>query len=151
MPPQAASAAPPTPPAPAAEVGDFPGAPGTSDATIAPSVSISEGAGSHCEPTRENADIGPVISNGARAAVEGAVQAARGRGATLLAGGSRGEGDGWFFQPTLVSVSDPLDPFAQEETFGPAAALLVADSGDAAVTIANSTRYGLLAPYPART
>jgi aldehyde dehydrogenase (NAD+) len=94
-------------------------------------------------PEEESVDVGPLISERARASVEEALAGARSRGARGLTGGTRPSGDGWFIEPALLEVDDPADPFTQDETFGPAAAVLVAGSDDEAVTIANATRYGL--------
>lgn len=47
--------------------------------------------------------------------------------------------------PSVVAVDDPADPFAQEETFGPAVAVLVVPDVDAVVRVANGTRFGLAA------
>lgn len=95
------------------------------------------------DPLDEKAEVGPLISQTARAAVAEAARGALGRGGRLLVGGDILQRDGWFWQPTIVGVSDPLDPFAQEEVFGPAMSVLVVDSEDDAVDVANGTRYGL--------
>ena len=89
--------------------------------------------------------VGPVISQDARQSVHGAVEDAVDRGAKILTGGGLPSDGGWFYPPTLLSVANPLDPFVQEETFGPAAAVMVAADDGEAVRIANSTRYGLSA------
>lgn len=94
-------------------------------------------------PRAEATDVGPLIHEEARHDVEGAVRATLGRGARLLAGGSGLEACGWFYRPTLVAVTDESDLFVHEETFGPVAAMLVVDTDDDAIRIANATRYGL--------
>jgi acyl-CoA reductase-like NAD-dependent aldehyde dehydrogenase len=94
-------------------------------------------------PEEESVDLGPLISERAREAVEASLDGAKSRGARLLTGGDRPPGDGWFIEPALLQVEDPADDFAQEETFGPAAAVLVAGSDEDALAIANATRYGL--------
>jgi acyl-CoA reductase-like NAD-dependent aldehyde dehydrogenase len=96
-------------------------------------------------PEDESVDAGPVISQRARADVETALAAARDRGARLLSGGGRPPADGWFVEPTVLALDDPSDAFAQDETFGPAVAVLVARDDDHAVRIANGTRFGLAA------
>lgn len=94
-------------------------------------------------PEEETADLGPLITQQARDSVEQDLRGARSRGARLLTGGLRPAGKGWFIEPALLQVDDPSDPFTQEETFGPAAAVLVAHSDEDAVAIANATRFGL--------
>lgn len=97
------------------------------------------------DPQEAETVVGPLISESARSGVADAVDAAVGRGATILTGGDGFPGSGWYYRPTLLRVVDRDDPFAQEEVFGPAAAVLVARHDDEVVAIANSTRYGLSA------
>jgi acyl-CoA reductase-like NAD-dependent aldehyde dehydrogenase len=97
------------------------------------------------DPLDEGTTVGPLISRDARDQVRSAVEDAVGRGARVLAGRSEPDRAGWFYAPTLLAVADAGDPFTQEETFGPAASVLVADSDADAVRIANGTRYGLSA------
>jgi aldehyde dehydrogenase (NAD+) len=66
------------------------------------------------------------------------------RGARLLSGGTAINRAGWFYEPTLLVVGDVRDEFVLNETFGPAAAVIVADSVDEAIEIANGTEYGLV-------
>lgn len=95
------------------------------------------------DPRQESTVVGPVIDAPAREAVEAAVADTVRRGGRLLEGGSRIDAPGWFVRPTLIEMSDPADPFMQEETFGPAAAVIACDSDEQAVALANGTRYGL--------
>ena len=94
-------------------------------------------------PEDEGTEIGPVINKAAKQSVVAALDATRLRGAVTLTGAGRDAGEGWFVSPTLVQVADPTDPFTQKETFGPAAAILVASSADEAVKVANATPFGL--------
>ena len=97
------------------------------------------------DPSNETTVVGPLISSAARDGVRISVDAALGRGGRLLTGNRSPELPGWFYAPPLVALNDPGDPFAQEETFGPAASVLVASDSDDAVRIANGTPYGLSA------
>ena len=97
------------------------------------------------DPSDETTVVGPLISSAAREGVRASVDAALGRGGRLLTGNRSPELPGWFYAPTLIALDDPGDPFAQEETFGPAASVLVAADPDDAVRIANGTPYGLSA------
>lgn len=97
------------------------------------------------DPSSEETRVGPVINEAACVGVSQAVDEAVSRGAELLTGGRRKEAAGWYYEPTLVALVDPLDPFAQEETFGPAASVLVADNSRTAIEWANATQYGLSA------
>jgi acyl-CoA reductase-like NAD-dependent aldehyde dehydrogenase len=97
------------------------------------------------DPLAEETVVGPVISEAAREDVGDAIREAVRRGARVLAGGDTPNADGWFYRPTLLQIADPADAFTQEEVFGPAATILVAKDENAAVEIANGTRYGLSA------
>jgi (Z)-2-((N-methylformamido)methylene)-5-hydroxybutyrolactone dehydrogenase len=70
-------------------------------------------------------------------------------GAELVTGGKRidGEGftNGYFVQPTVFANVSPNMRIAQEEIFGPVAAVIPFDGEDEAVAIANGTDYGLAA------
>lgn len=95
------------------------------------------------DPRAESTVIGPVIHAQARDEVVRAIRDARRRGARVLTGGVEVHADGWFVRPAVLHVDNPADAFVQEETFGPALAIIVVDSDDQAVTVANSTRFGL--------
>lgn len=73
----------------------------------------------------------------------------RDEGAQLITGGSRiasdNLADGYFVEPTVFSEVDPNMRIAQEEIFGPVAAIIPFDGEDEAVSIANGTPYGLAA------
>ena len=97
------------------------------------------------QPGDEATDVGPLIGQPARESVQAALDRARQRGAVQLTASAPIADDGWFVAPALLQVADPDDEFAQAETFGPAAAVLVAESEDHAVEIANSTPFGLSA------
>ncbi len=65
------------------------------------------------------------------------------RGATILAGGQRNPGKGYFFQPTVLTGVRPDMPAGCEEVFGPVAAMIRAKNTEDAINIANHTPYGL--------
>jgi succinate-semialdehyde dehydrogenase/glutarate-semialdehyde dehydrogenase len=89
--------------------------------------------------------VGPLIDGQAVEKVERHVADARERGATLLLGGERIEGQ--FFQPSVL-VDVPLDAaMSCEETFGPVAGIRRFRSEEEAVRIANDTPYGLAAYF----
>lgn len=99
------------------------------------------------DPHDEATEVGPLISEEHRDRVEGYVERAVLRGARVLAGGTRptpGPGlPGWFLAPTLLTGVDPDDEICQDELFAPVAVVLVYDTVDEAVAIANNSRYGL--------
>jgi succinate-semialdehyde dehydrogenase/glutarate-semialdehyde dehydrogenase len=71
--------------------------------------------------------------------VDGAVKA----GATVLCGGQRPDRPGWFYPPTVITDITPDMPIYSEEVFGPVAQLYVVPDIDAAIDLANATRFGL--------
>ncbi|HYY81263.1 MAG TPA: aldehyde dehydrogenase family protein [Actinomycetes bacterium] len=96
------------------------------------------------DPAEPATVVGPVINEPARRAVVAAAEEARAGGGRVLAGGRAGEGAGWFVAPTLVDRVAPDARVAQEEVFGPIAALLPAADDEQAVALANGVRYGLV-------
>jgi (Z)-2-((N-methylformamido)methylene)-5-hydroxybutyrolactone dehydrogenase len=66
-------------------------------------------------------------------------------GAELITGGARLEGDGYFIAPTVFAGVAPAMRIAQEEIFGPVAAIIPFDGEEEAIAIANGTPYGLAA------
>jgi aldehyde dehydrogenase (NAD+) len=89
--------------------------------------------------------VGPVIEARPRDAIATAVDRAVGRGARLLAGERRPDGDGYFVAPTVIADVPDGDDLLTEEYFGPVCAVLPAGSADEAVRIANRVRHGLVA------
>jgi aldehyde dehydrogenase (NAD+)/betaine-aldehyde dehydrogenase len=97
------------------------------------------------DPWDERTEIGPLIRDEHRRFVEGEVDAALERGATLLAGGGRPEGldAGFYVNPALLGGIANDDPVCREELFGPIGTLLPYDSVDEAIALANDSDYAL--------
>ncbi|HKR92915.1 NAD-dependent succinate-semialdehyde dehydrogenase [Novosphingobium sp.] len=88
-------------------------------------------------------EVGPLIDEKAVEKVEEHLRDAIEGGATVLAGGSRNERGGSYFNPTVVSGVKPDMKLAREETFGPLAGVIrFADEADA-IRMANHTEFGL--------
>jgi succinate-semialdehyde dehydrogenase / glutarate-semialdehyde dehydrogenase len=64
-------------------------------------------------------------------------------GAKALVGGKRIDGEGFYFQPTVLGNVRPGMPAYQEETFGPVAAVIRVKDADDALRVANDSEYGL--------
>ncbi len=92
------------------------------------------------DPRSEGTGIGTLISSSEAERIERSIQAAVGAGARLLTGGER---DGAMVSPAVVADVDPQSPFSQDELFGPAVAVSVADDWQSAIAQANGTAYGL--------
>jgi betaine-aldehyde dehydrogenase len=90
-------------------------------------------------------DLGPLISERARARVESQVQRAVAEGARVLTGGKRpaSAGPGWFFEPTVLADVKPTDTVVCEEVFGPIASIQVVKDADAAIAAAATSDFGL--------
>lgn len=86
---------------------------------------------------------GPLINEAALEKVDAHVKDALEKGGSLKAGGSRVGNTGTFFAPTLIANATPDMRVAQEETFGPLAALFKFETEDEIVELANNTEYGL--------
>lgn len=94
-------------------------------------------------PTDEAVDVGPLARDDLRSGLQRQVDDSLAAGARLLAGGSALDGDGWFFEPTVLTVDGPGVPVFDEETFGPVAAVVVARDDEDAARLAGATAYGL--------
>src|SRR5215470_10133351 len=93
------------------------------------------------DPGQDGTLVGPVITERAR---DSALAAVAGGGGTVLTGGTALDTPGFYLAPTLVELDAPAGPLATQEVFAPVAAVLRADSAEAAVRIANDVRYGLV-------
>lgn len=89
--------------------------------------------------------VGPLINARQRDRVESLVSASVDQGARVLVGGARGEGPGYFYQPTVITDITPEVPVHNEEIFGPVMPVIPFEDVDAAIAQANATDYGLAA------
>jgi succinate-semialdehyde dehydrogenase/glutarate-semialdehyde dehydrogenase len=94
-------------------------------------------------PRDPRTTIGPLARLDLRDALHDQVQRSVAAGASLLLGGELPEGPGAFYPPTLLSGVRPGMPAADEELFGPVAAVMRVQSSDEAIAVANSSNYGL--------
>ena len=90
-------------------------------------------------------EMGPLANDRRVAALTGLVEDARERGAEIRTGGSRLDGKGYFFQPTVLANVPDDAHVMQEEPFGPLAIINPVASLDEAIAKANSVPYGLAA------
>ena len=67
------------------------------------------------------------------------------KGASILTGGKRVEGDGSFYEPTVITGVNPGSEILREEIFGPVLSVLTFRTPEEAVARANNTPYGLSA------
>ena len=93
--------------------------------------------------TEAGTDVGPMIEEKARTNIHALVTAAVAEGATVLAGGTVVEGEGYFYQPTVLGNVSNDAAILQQEIFGPVAPVTTFTDEAHAIRIANSTEYGL--------
>jgi succinate-semialdehyde dehydrogenase / glutarate-semialdehyde dehydrogenase len=97
------------------------------------------------DPLARTTQIGPLARLDLLENLHRQVHQSIAAGARLLLGGDRLGSRGYFYSPTILADVRPGMPAFDEETFGPVAALVRADSIDEAIELANATRYGLAA------
>ncbi|MEU7960956.1 NADP-dependent succinic semialdehyde dehydrogenase [Micromonospora humida] len=95
------------------------------------------------DPMDADTDVGPLASESGRDEIHAQVRDAVAHGATVLCGGEKPTGDGWFYPPTVVTDLNPQMRMWAEEVFGPVAGLYRVSSYDEAVAVANGTPFGL--------
>ena len=95
----------------------------------------------------EDIDMGSLISDNGFAKLENLIKQAVKAGAQCLSGGKRlrhpKHPKGHYFSPTMLVGVTPDMAIAQHETFAPICLLMKARSVEEAITLANSTQYGL--------
>jgi acyl-CoA reductase-like NAD-dependent aldehyde dehydrogenase len=97
------------------------------------------------DPFDRATTMGPLVSERQRSRVEGYIAAGQEEGAKVVAGGGRPSHlpTGWYVEPTVFADVDNSMRIAQEEIFGPVAAVIPHDGPDDAIRIANDSAYGL--------
>ncbi|MEU1885811.1 NADP-dependent succinic semialdehyde dehydrogenase [Micromonospora sp. WMMD987] len=95
------------------------------------------------DPMDADTDVGPLASESGRDEIDAQVRDAVAHGATVLCGGEKPTGDGWFYPPTVVTDLNPQMRMWAEEVFGPVAGLYRVSSYDEAIEVANGTPFGL--------
>ena len=98
------------------------------------------------DPLDPSNQLGAIISREQYDKILGYIEIAKEQGAVLVKGGNAIEsGKGMFIEPTLFTNVTPEMIIAQEEIFGPVFAMMVVDSDEKAIQLANETSYGLQA------
>ena len=101
------------------------------------------------DPLLETTQVGPITTKPQYAKVLSYIEIAKQQGAQVMLGGgpaTRPEcGDGWFVEPTVFTAVTPDMRIAQEEVFGPVLSIMMFETDDEAIEIANGSIYGLAA------
>ena len=89
--------------------------------------------------------MGPMSQQRRIEQMERFVVDAQERGARVVAGGAQEDGEGWFWQPTVIRDVPETALLMNEEPFGPVAAITTFERYEEAVAAANRLPYGLAA------
>lgn len=88
-------------------------------------------------------NMGPLINKEAQVSVKEKIDKAVSEGAEVLSGGDIVEGEGYFFEPTVVANTNNNMNIMREEIFGPVAPVATFKTIDEAIELANDCDYGL--------
>src|SRR5213594_2923834 len=95
------------------------------------------------DPLSPETDIGPMVREEALKTLDGQVKDALKQGANLEHGGERLRRKGSFYAPTILTNVTPEMRIMKEETFGPAAPVIVVKDENEAIRLANRSEFGL--------
>ncbi|NHK28352.1 NAD-dependent succinate-semialdehyde dehydrogenase [Parvularcula flava] len=95
------------------------------------------------DPMAEDTDIGPLAMAQTRDDLDKQVTESIAKGADCLTGGKVIDGDGFFYRPGILENIPEGAPAFAEELFGPVATLFSAASLSEAISLANTSRFGL--------
>ena len=94
--------------------------------------------------TDESTEVGPLVNEDILSKVDQLVRGALAQGAKTIAGGRRPEGEGFFYEPTVLVNVHPDAAILREEIFGPVAPIVTFEDETEAIALANATEHGLV-------
>ena len=95
--------------------------------------------------TDPDTQLGPIINARQRERLAALVDSAVADGATVACGGRKGDGAGYFYEPTVL-LDLPADArISADEVFGPVAPITTFRTEDEALALANASQFGLVA------
>ena len=98
-------------------------------------------------PSKRNIDIGALVSKEHLEKIESYIEIAENEGGKILCGGLEVTipdfENGYYFQPTVIEVTDNSCRVNQEEIFGPIVTIMPFKTDEEALQLANDTKYGL--------
>ncbi|HET7672974.1 MAG TPA: NAD-dependent succinate-semialdehyde dehydrogenase [Candidatus Saccharimonadales bacterium] len=95
------------------------------------------------DPTDADTDVGPLVNEQMVNDLDRQVKESVGMGAKLVCGGKVEGLEGYYFEPVIITDLTENMPVLNEETFGPAFAVVKVKDASEAVSVANNSRYGL--------
>ena len=95
------------------------------------------------DPMDRANQVGPLARPDLIDALEKQVRESVKMGARVLTGGKRVDGEGNYYEPTVLGGVTQDMPVFREETFGPVAALIRAKDTEDAIRLANDSEFGL--------
>ena len=97
------------------------------------------------DPQADETEMGPLCTQGQMDHIVEQVALAQEEGATVLTGGNRVEGDGLYFEPTIIDCPRQDMSIVGTELFGPVLAVQRFKTEDEVLALANDTEHGLAA------
>jgi succinate-semialdehyde dehydrogenase / glutarate-semialdehyde dehydrogenase len=95
--------------------------------------------------TDENTQVGPLVNEDTVDKVDRLVRSAVQEGAKTATGGTRPDGPGFYYPPTVLTDVRPESRILREEIFGPVAPIVTFTDEAEAIRLANDTEFGLVA------
>jgi succinate-semialdehyde dehydrogenase/glutarate-semialdehyde dehydrogenase/succinyl-CoA reductase len=95
------------------------------------------------DPLSPETDVGPVVREESLHKLDRQVKDSVKMGAKVELGGDRLKRKGFFYAPTILTEVEPEMPVMKEETFGPAAPVMIVKEDYEAVRHANNSEFGL--------
>ena len=95
------------------------------------------------DPMDPETTLAPLSSKRAQEKLQQQVDLACKYGAECITGGHAIAGNGFFFEPTILTDITPDNPIFDQEMFGPVATIYKVESEDEAIALANNSSYGL--------
>jgi acyl-CoA reductase-like NAD-dependent aldehyde dehydrogenase len=96
-------------------------------------------------PNEPGIYVGPLTRNSQLDVLQLQVKEAVDKGATLLTGGKKVEGKGFYFEPTVLTNVTHDMSIMREESFGPVIGIMKVKTDDEAIKMMSDTEYGLTA------
>src|SRR5215203_569921 len=95
------------------------------------------------DPMDPKTTVGPLVRESQRKALSVQVEDAKNKEGKILTGGNTIGGEGYFYEPTIISNVTQDMKIIREEVFGPAAPIIIVNNEEEAVMEANNSEFGL--------